>query len=116
MAEAAIREMHRQVGDLVMDEQGIALRGVLVRHLVMPEDISSTRLVMHKLAAISPDTFLNIMGQYHPAGKVLTDPRYSRINRRPKHTEIDLAYELAREAGLWRFDPALTKHTGKATH
>lgn len=105
VAETAIREMHRQVGDLVMDEDGIALRGVLVRHLVMPQDVSNTQLVMHKLAAISPDTFVNIMGQYHPAGKVPNDERYHLINRRPQRTEIVQAYELAREAGLWRFDP-----------
>jgi len=105
VAEAAIREMHRQAGDLVMDENGIAMRGVLVRHLVMPEDVSSTGLVMQKLAAISPDTFLNIMGQYHPAGKVLVEAHYSRINRRPQPSEITRAYKLAREAGLWRFDP-----------
>ncbi|MFN2144723.1 MAG: radical SAM protein, partial [Anaerolineales bacterium] len=81
------------------------LRGLLVRHLVMPEDVSSAELVMQKLAAISPDTFLNIMGQYRPDHKVLTDGRYNRINRRPRQDEIIKAYETAREAGLWRFDP-----------
>lgn len=105
VAEIAIREMHRQVGDLVLDENGIALRGLLVRHLVMPEDVSCAELVMQKLAAISPDTFLNIMGQYRPDHKVLTDERYNRINRRPRQDEIIKAYETAREAGLWRFDP-----------
>jgi putative pyruvate formate lyase activating enzyme len=103
-AEAAIREMHRQVGDLVMDQQGIAQRGVLIRHLVMPEDISGTARVMEILAEISPDTFINIMGQYHPAGKVGRDPRFSKISRRPTHSEITRAYQLAQAAGLWRFD------------
>ncbi|MBN2045025.1 MAG: radical SAM protein [Anaerolineales bacterium] len=104
VAEKAIREMHRQVGDLKLDQQGIAKRGLLVRHLVMPEDVSGTKVVMEKLAQISPDTFINIMGQYRPYGKVGSDDRYSLIGRRPTRSEITQAYQYARQAGLWRFD------------
>jgi len=82
VALKAIREMHRQVGDLRMDEDGIARRGVLVRHLVMPGDVSSTRSVMGLLAEISTDMYVNIMGQYHPDGKVSRE-KYADINRPP---------------------------------
>jgi len=103
VAESAITEMHRQVGDLCMDEQGLAKRGVLVRHLVMPEDTAHSRKVMKILANISPDIYLNIMGQYRPAGKVSPN-QYDRINRPIRRDEINQAYEFARQAGLWRFD------------
>jgi putative pyruvate formate lyase activating enzyme len=63
----AIREMHRQVGDLVLDERGVARRGLVVRHLVLPDDLSGTPEVMHFLAeAVSRDTYVNVMAQYHP--------------------------------------------------
>jgi putative pyruvate formate lyase activating enzyme len=104
VAESAIREMHRQVGDLVLDQRGIAQRGLIIRHLVMPEGIAATGRVMEILAEISPDTFINIMGQYHPAGKVGVDPRFNEINRRPTHSEMINAYEIAQAAGLWRFN------------
>ena len=67
---AAIREMYRQVGDLVIGPDGIARRGLLVRHLVMPGGIAGTVDVMRFLAQeISPETYVNIMAQYHPAGR-----------------------------------------------
>lgn len=103
VAENAIREMHRQVGDLCMDEHGLAKRGVLVRHLVMPEDTAHSHTVMKILAKISPNIYLNIMGQYRPAGKV-SPTKYEQINRPIRRNEIDQAYEFARQAGLWRFD------------
>ncbi len=99
----AIREMHRQVGDLCMDEDGIARRGVLVRHLVLPEDASDTSRVMSQLAEISTDLYVNIMGQYHPDGKVSAE-KYPDINRTPTRVELADAYQAARQAGLWRFD------------
>ena len=103
-ARAAIREMHRQVGDLTFDHYGLAQRGLLVRHLVMPGELDETREIMRFLATeISPHTYVNIMGQYHPAGKV--DARhYSEINRRITRRELTEAYNLARKAGLHRFD------------
>jgi putative pyruvate formate lyase activating enzyme len=103
-ARAAIKEMHRQVGPLVLDERGIARRGVLVRHLVMPGGLEETREIMRFLAAeVSPDTYVNIMDQYHPAGKVNRE-KYSEINRRITKAELEGAFEFAVQAGLHRFD------------
>ena len=83
-ARAAIRAMHSQVGDLVCDERGVALRGLLVRHLVMPEGLAGTAEVMRFLAEeISTDTYVNVMDQYGPAGKVLElRDRYADVARR----------------------------------
>jgi putative pyruvate formate lyase activating enzyme len=103
-ARAALKEMHRQVGALQMDERGLAKRGVLVRHLVMPDEVAGTESIMRFLAEeLSADTYINIMGQYHPAGKV-SSHKYPEINRRPTPKEIDQAYAVARSVGLWRFD------------
>ena len=96
--------MHRQVGHLVFDENGLAKRGVLVRHLVMPDNAEDTRHIMKYLAnELSPDTYINIMDQYRPAGKV-TENRYRKINRRTSEVEHLEAIQMAREAGLHRFD------------
>jgi putative pyruvate formate lyase activating enzyme len=103
-AREAIKEMHRQVGVLKMDEKGIAKRGVLIRHLVMPGDVAGTPEIMGWLAEkCSPDTYVNIMAQYHPAGKVNRN-KYLEINRRVRAEEMEAAYEAATAAGLWRFD------------
>jgi len=102
MAAAAIKEMHRQVGDLVVDESGIAVKGLLVRHLVMPNGVANTRKIMEFLAEkISKDTYVNIMDQYHPCGKAMWDPM---INRRINRSEYSEAVQLARDAGLHRLD------------
>lgn len=103
VAESAINEMHRQTGDLVFDERRLAKRGVLVRHLVMPGDAAGSQKVMESLAAISPDTYVNIMGQYHPAGKTF-EAKYTAIDRRAAPNEVMRVYKLAEAAGLWRFD------------
>jgi putative pyruvate formate lyase activating enzyme len=104
-ARAAIAAMHAQVGELRVDERGLALRGVLVRHLVMPGLADDTREIMHWLAAtLSRDTFVNVMDQYHPAYKAETEARFSQISRRPHRGEIEQAFECAHSAGLWRFD------------
>ncbi len=105
-ARAAIRAMHSQVGDLEFDEDGLALRGLLVRHLVMPGGLAGTAEVMRFLAEeISTDTYINVMGQYGPAGKVLElRERYADIGRRVTPREVAEAVDLARAAGLWRFD------------
>lgn len=103
-ARAAIREMHRQVGELVLDGNGLARRGVLVRHLVMPGALEDTREIMRFLAQeVSPGTYVNLMDQYRPAGRVGPD-RYPEINRRVTSREMAEAYRFAREAGLHRFD------------
>ncbi len=101
----AIKEMHRQVGDLRFGNDGLARRGLLVRHLVMPNYVDDSREIFKWLAEeISPDTFVNIMDQYRPQHQVGSSPKYDAINRRPSGQELDQAYAAAREAGLWRFD------------
>jgi putative pyruvate formate lyase activating enzyme len=103
-ARAAFKEMHMQVGDLVIDHNGLAKRGLLVRHLVMPGELEETREIVRFLSGeISPDTYVNIMGQYHPSGKV-TAERYREINRPVTRSEMKEAFQLAWEAGLHRFD------------
>ncbi|WP_448605591.1 radical SAM protein [Thermoflexus hugenholtzii] len=104
VARRAIAEMHRQVGELRVDEDGLAVRGVLVRHLVMPGLLDETREIMRWLAGLSRDTYVNLMDQYYPAWKAKTDPRYAEINRRVFRREMEEAFRIAREAGLWRFD------------
>ncbi|MFO7784739.1 MAG: hypothetical protein R6V25_08905 [Desulfatiglandales bacterium] len=102
-AREALREMHRQVGDLVVDDRGIARRGLLVRHLVMPEGIAGTREVAGFIAReISLDTYVNVMDQYHPCGDAVRD---EIINRRLTADEFRKAVGAAREAGLKRLDP-----------
>ncbi|MCP4658687.1 MAG: radical SAM protein [bacterium] len=105
-AREAFREMHRQVGDLVFDADGVALRGLLVRHLVMPNQLAGTREVMRFLAReISRDTFVNVMDQYRPAAQVTKRPRqYAEIGRSLTAQEYRQAVEIAREEGLHRFD------------
>jgi putative pyruvate formate lyase activating enzyme len=103
-ARAALKEMFRQVGNLAFDEHGLARRGLLVRHLVMPGGLDETRTIMEFLATeISPDTYVDIMGQYYPAGKVSRE-KYADINRHLTHSELRKAFDLARQAGLHRFD------------
>jgi putative pyruvate formate lyase activating enzyme len=104
VARAAVAEMHRQVGDLKADEEGLALRGLLVRHLVMPGRLEDTRRIADWLAALSHDAYLNLMNQYYPAWKVETNPRFAEINRRVTGQEMAQACQLARAAGLWRLD------------
>ncbi len=77
--QAAVREMHRQVGDLQVDGRGIAQRGLLVRHLVLPNDLAGTAEIVRFLAQeISQDTYLNLMDQYHPAFNARQFPRLNR--------------------------------------
>jgi putative pyruvate formate lyase activating enzyme len=92
--------MHRQVGVLKFDEDGLAKRGVLVRHLVMPGDVAGTEHILRFLAEeVAPDTYVNIMAQYYPAGAVSSD-RYPEINRRITWQEYRRAVHLAEELGL----------------
>jgi putative pyruvate formate lyase activating enzyme len=104
-ARSVITEMHAQVGELRVDEDGLALRGVLVRHLVMPGLLDDTREIMRWIAAtLSRDTYVNVMDQYYPAHKAETEPRFAQINRGISANEFCGALELARDAVLWRFD------------
>ncbi|UCG32473.1 MAG: hypothetical protein JSU68_12500 [Phycisphaerales bacterium] len=100
--QKAIKEMHRQVGDLVIDNRGVAQRGLLVRHLVLPENQAGTDRVVRFLAReISENTYVNIMDQYRPCYKADGLPP---LDRRITRAEYDEAIRLAREAGLHRLD------------
>lgn len=99
---SAVKEMHRQVGDLVMDDDGVARRGLLVRHLVLPNGAAGTEKIVRFLAdEISRDTYINIMVQYRPQYRASEHPV---IDRRPTSAEYMEAVKSAREAGLRRFD------------
>ena len=99
---AAVKEMYRQVGDLVLDENGIAQRGLLVRHLVLPNDIAGTREVLDFIAReISERTYINIMDQYHPCYRA---DEYPAVDRPITTEEYQHARDLARRAGLERLD------------
>ena len=90
---------------MLFRSNGLALRGVLVRHLVMPGLLDDTRDIMCWIADnLSRDTYVNVMDQYSPAHKAETEPRFVEINRAISADEFCGALELARAAGLWRFD------------
>ena len=98
----AIKEMHRQVGDLQINHDGLAVHGLLVRHLVLPNQIAGTDKIVDFLAnEISIDTYINIMDQYHPCFQAY---RYSELLRRITQKEYQYAINLALKAGLHRFD------------
>lgn len=100
--QAAVREMHRQVGDLTLDEDGVALRGLLVRHLVLPKGLAGTGEIAAFLAQeVSRDTYINVMDQYRPCYKAAGLPPLDRPITR---AEYERALQQAREAGLHRFD------------
>jgi putative pyruvate formate lyase activating enzyme len=109
-AREAILEMHRQVGPLRFGTDGLARRGVLVRHLVMPGQTDEAAAIFEWLAReVSPDTYVNVMAQYRPDHKVGEPerdgaPRFPEIRRVPTHRELEDARASARRAGLWRFD------------
>ncbi|HWO41839.1 MAG TPA: radical SAM protein [Candidatus Eisenbacteria bacterium] len=104
-ARSVIRAMHEQVGPLIVDEEGLATRGVLVRHLVMPGMLEDSREIFRYLAAaLSRDTYVNIMDQYFPAWKAAADDKYREIGRRITRSELTEAFGHAAAAGLWRFD------------
>jgi putative pyruvate formate lyase activating enzyme len=98
-AMEAIREMHRQVGDLFIDERGIALRGLLVRHLVLPNEQAGTRKVIDFLSELSRYTYLNIMDQYRPLFRAHEHPDLGRM---VTLQEIDEAVSYARQSGMVR--------------
>jgi len=99
---AAVAEMHRQVGDLRLDGQGIAQRGLLVRHLVLPRGLAGSEAVMRFLAEdVSPATYVNIMDQYRPCYKAHEFPELNRRITAPEYAE---ALRWAEEAGLRRLD------------
>jgi len=109
LARAALREMHRQVGELKLDSAGVARRGLLVRHLVMPGHLGETRDILNFLAGLSRETYVNVMAQYRPEGLVGrgrpgTEDPLREIARYPSSEELEEAGAAARDAGLHRLD------------
>jgi putative pyruvate formate lyase activating enzyme len=100
VAKGAIAEMHRQVGDLKI-VRGKAERGILVRHLVLPNDLAGTDIVMHFLSSLSKDTYVNIMDQYYPTFKARL---FNDLSRRITEEEYKKARDIAKKHGLHRFD------------
>ena len=102
VARKAVKEMHRQVGDLQLDEQGIAYRGLLIRHLVLPGELAGTRSVMRYIAQqVSPNTYVNIMSQYRPCGRAA---EVQGLGRNLKSDEYHWAVQAAKDEGITRFD------------
>ena len=102
VAQKAILEMHRQVGDLVMDDEGVAVKGLLVRHLVMPGSLEETREILRFLAReVSVGTYVNVMDQYRPCGEAY---QCAPIDRRLSSDEYQEALKMAEDAGLHRLD------------
>lgn len=104
VARQTIKEMCRQVGVLKFNREGLAVRGVLLRHLVMPGwTDDSKRLLKWVAEELGTDTYINIMDQYYPAGMV-SDKRYPELNRRLRRSEYEEVVEYALSLGLWRLD------------
>lgn len=102
VVKKAVREMHRQVGDLIIDERGIAKKGLLVRHLVMPHGLAQSKEVMEFLAReVSPNTYVNIMDQWRPCGEAHSHPD---LSRRISADEYREALDAAKSCGLHRLD------------
>jgi putative pyruvate formate lyase activating enzyme len=100
--KAAIKEMHRQTGDLDIDHEGVSRRGLLVRHLVLPHGLAGKKGIVSFLSEeIGGNTYVNIMDQYHPCYKAL---QISSLGRRISHAEFQEALSLAWRAGLRRLD------------
>jgi putative pyruvate formate lyase activating enzyme len=100
VAQAAVREMHRQVGHLSVDDRGIARRGVLIRHLVMPGLQEETRSILQWIAKdLGPECYLNLMDQYRPGGRVKGDA-FPELNRPLPRAEYQSAIRTARSLGL----------------
>jgi putative pyruvate formate lyase activating enzyme len=100
--QAGIQEMYRQVGNLQLDQNGVAIRGLLVRHLVLPEGLAGSELILKYLAdKISKNVYLNIMAQYWPAHHA---QRYPELNRRIHSSEYQQVISIAKSLGLLRLD------------
>ncbi len=100
--QTGVKEMHRQVGNLLLNQEGIALRGLLVRHLVLPKGLAGTGEIARFLAQeVSRDTYINLMDQYRPCYKAGELPPLDRSITRD---EYEQALQQAQKAGLHRFD------------
>jgi len=103
VVKEVLNEMHRQVGDLQISKAGVAERGLLIRHLVMPGGLAGTRKIMHYIATeISPHSYVNIMSQYHPEYRARDFPE---LSRRITSVEYREALAAARSEGLYRGFP-----------
>ncbi|QTA83657.1 Radical SAM domain-containing protein [Desulfonema limicola] len=100
-ARQALIEMHRQVGDLKINESGIAEHGVLIRHLVLPDMLAGTPEIMKFIAEISTDSYVNIMPQYRPCGKA---GQIKGLDAFLLESEYDMALKAARDQGILRLD------------
>jgi len=104
VARTAIREMQRQVGDLAISPDGLATRGLLLRHLVLPGGVAETRAILSWIASeLGPGTYLNLMDQYRPAGRV-SSGRHPELARRVRPDEMEAAFDAAASLGLQRLD------------
>ncbi len=102
VAREALKEMHRQVGDLVVDEQGLARKGLILRHLVLPGGLAGTKEIFEFIRdEISPNTYVNLMGHYHPAGKASAFPPLDRTITREEYLE---ALKIVKSLGFERLD------------
>jgi putative pyruvate formate lyase activating enzyme len=107
IVKAALKEMHRQTGDLIIDHDGITRKGLLVRHLVMPENMAGTGKIMEYIVAhISANSYVNIMPQYRPCFRAYEHPP---LNRPITREEFYSAVEMARQAGISRLDKMYCK-------
>ncbi len=103
LSRLAVREMHRQVGELEITPAGIATRGLMVRHLVLPGSIAGTLEIMKFISEeLSPNTYVNIMDQYRPCHKAGGNPDFPELSRPITREEFEEAVAFAREAGLKR--------------
>jgi putative pyruvate formate lyase activating enzyme len=105
VARESIKEMYRQVGDLVLDERGMARRGLILRHLIMPGLIEETEAILRFVAEeLGQGCYVNLMAQYYVSGKVGQNGQYGEIARGIHREEYEQALALANELGL-RLDP-----------
>jgi putative pyruvate formate lyase activating enzyme len=101
VARVTIKEMYRQVGDLVVDERGLARRGLILRHLVMPGQLDETRAILRFVSdELGNGCYVNLMAQYYPSGKVGRDGEYLELDRHLHREEYEQALEWARELEL----------------
>jgi putative pyruvate formate lyase activating enzyme len=116
VAREAIVEMNRQVGDLVLDERGMARRGLIVRHLIMPGLLEESEAILRFVAEeLGTGTYVNLMAQYYVAGKVGENGQYEEIARGIHREEYELALALARALGL-RLDPRSIGESRRLAH
>lgn len=97
--QEAVEEMYRQVGDLKINSKGVAEKGLLIRHLVLPNNLAGSEKVLKFIAGISKNTYVNIMDQYRPCGNA---DLYPEINRRPTREEFREVIKIAMSLGLHR--------------